>query len=244
MTLYAYESTPDTARPLGLVVLQSDETIEMDFRRMLAPEVPLYVSRVPSDTEVTPDTLQSMAGHLTASAALFPTPLHFASVGYGCTSGTAQIGPDRIAALVKEGTRTDHVTNPLSALVAACAALGVTRLAFLSPYVADVSGRLRSALAERGIASPTFGSFNEGNESKVVRIAGTSIIAAAQDLASGADVQAVFLSCTNLRTLNVIDQIEAQTGLPCLSSNQVLAWHMARLAGISAAVPGRLGHIA
>ena len=45
---------------------------------------------------------------------------------------------------------------------------------------------------------------------------------------------AVFLSCTNLRTLNVIPEIEARIGKPVLSSNQVLAWHLLRLAGCHA----------
>lgn len=241
MTDYAFDTVDDTGRPLGLIVLQADETIEGDFRRMFTQTTPLYVSRVPSGTDVTPESLQSMAGHLTAAAELFPGPLHFASVGYGCTSATAQIGAARIAELVQMGTRSDHVTNPMSALVAACAALGITRLAFLSPYVTEVSDKLRNALADQGVASPCFGSFNEGNEATVVRIAGPSITSAAIDLARRGDVQAVFLSCTNLRTLDVIDPIENETGLPCLSSNQVLAWHMAKQSGLSAEIPGQLG---
>ena len=47
------------------------------------------------------------------------------------------------------------------------------------------------------------------------------------------EVDAVFLSCTNLRTLDVIDEIEAELGLPVVSSNQALAWHMAQLTQIS-----------
>ena len=175
MSDFAYEMAPELLPPLGLVVLQSDETLEMDFRRMLADDVALYVTRIPSAPEVTPETLQQMAGHLTAAATLFPRSLTFASIGYGCTSASAQIGADRIADMVKAGAQTDHVTNPLTALVAACAALKITKLAFLSPYVADVSDRLRGALHDLGVETPTFGSFNEGNEAKVVRIASSSI---------------------------------------------------------------------
>ena len=241
MSAYGYELAEDGAAVLGLIVLQSDETIERDFRRMFTSDVPIHVSRVPSEAEVTPETLQQMAGHLTAAASLFPPPIDFAAVGYGCTSGTAQIGAARIAELVQAGTRTAAVTDPLTALVAACGALGVTRLAFLSPYVESVSARLRGALEAQGIASPVFGSFDEPSEAKVVRISRGSIEAAAADLAGQGGAEAVFLSCTNLRTLDVIETIENRTGLPCLSSNQVLAWHMARLAGVAVDVPGRLG---
>lgn len=146
-----------------------------------------------------------------------------------------------MAALIGAGVQTARVTDPLTALIAACGALGITRLGFLSPYTADVSDRLRAALAEAGIATPVFGSFEEANEASVVRIDAASMINAACDLAAQGGVQAVFLSCTNLRTLDVIDAVEAATGLPCLSSNQALGWHLGTAIGRQCAIPGRLG---
>ncbi len=46
----------------------------------------------------------------------------------------------------------------------------------------------------------------------------------------------MFLSCTNLRTVGMLDALEARLGKPAISSNQALAWHMASLAGVK---PGR-----
>jgi maleate isomerase len=240
---YPYTSVPNLAPALGLIVLQPDETLEGEMRVMLPLETALYVSRVPSADAVSSETLATMALHLQGSAALFPKAAQFASIGYGCTSGSAEIGSDRIAGFIRGGATTAHVTNPLSALIAACQHLGIARLALLSPYVAEVSAKLCDALAASGIETPVFGSFDEAEEAKVVRIDGPSIIAAATDLAHQGGVDAIFLSCTNLRTLSVIDAIEDVTGLPCLSSNQVLAWHMANAAGSAAQIPGRLGQI-
>ena len=218
---------------LGLIVLQTDETIEHDFRRLLPLDgVALYASRVPSAPEVSRETLAQMEAELPATASLLP-PLEFDAVGYGCTSGSSVIGPEKVAELVQQGCGPTQVTNPLSALVAACQALGVSKLAFLSPYVEDVSGTLRAALAERGVDSPVFGSFDEAEETRVAKIDEASLVNAAAELARSEQVEAVFLSCTNLRTLNVIARIEAATGKPALSSNLVLAWHMARLSGVS-----------
>ncbi len=240
---FPYATVPQLDAALGLIVLQSDETLEGDMRAMLRQNTQCYVSRVPSGDTVTSETLGEMASHLTASAALLPKAARFVSIGYGCTSGSAEIGSARMAGFIREGVRCDHITNPLGALIAACTALGVGRLALLSPYVAEVSAKLRSALSSAGIETPVFGSFDEAEEAKVVRIDAGSILKAATDLASQGQVDAIFLSCTNLRTLGVIDQIEARTGLPCLSSNQVLAWDMTRQAGMQAQIPGRLGRI-
>lgn len=226
---------------LGLVLLQSDETIEDEMRRLIPDTgVALYHSRVESAPEVTTETLGQMAHDLPAAAGRLPRPIHFDVVGYGCTSGTSVIGPERIAELVNQGCHTRHVTEPLSALVAACEYLGVSKLAFLSPYVEDVSSTLRGALAARGVDSPVFGSFDEAEETRVARIDGPSVIAAAKHLAGAGGVDAVFLSCTNLRSFGIIDQIEAETGLPVLSSNLVLGWHMFQLAGARTSGPGRL----
>jgi len=227
---------------MGIVVLQTDETIEHDLHRIIPNEgVALYASRIANDEDVTSDTLGAMAEKLPASAGLFPNALEFDVVGYGCTSGTSVIGPDAIARLVREGCTATHVTEPVSALVAACQALGVTSLGFVSPYIEEVNNTLRGVLADRGITSPVFGSFNEGIDANVARIDGPSLIAAAKKIGAS-DVDAVFMSCTNLRTLDVIDQIEEALGKPVLASNQVLAWHMAKLAGLETKGlgPGRL----
>lgn len=240
---YRYTSVPDLDAALGMIVLQADETLEGDMRAILPTDVMLYVSRIQSGNNVTPDSLAAMENHLATSAGLLPKAARFASIGYGCTSGAAEIGSDRVADCIRHAASSPHVTNPLAALIKACDALGATRLALLSPYVAEVSAKLRTALDDVGIATPVFGSFDEAEEAKVVRIDAQSITDAALDLARQGKVDAVFLSCTNLRTLDVIDKIETAAGVPCLSSNQVLGWDMARAAGTKANVPGRLGKI-
>lgn len=238
VTTYPYDSV-DVGPSLGLVVLQVDETIEGDMRRLLG-DAQLYVSRVPSDARVTRETLAEMAAHLGRAASLLPPAADLAAVAYGCTSGAAQIGPVQIARLVRQGRQVGAVTDPVSALVAACAHLGIRRLALLSPYVEAVSDQLRDVLARQGVDTPVFGTFAEAEEAKVVRIAPDAITDAAMDLCTGAEVDGLFLSCTNLRTLPVIDRLESALGLPVLSSNLVLAWHMAQLASVPVTGPGRL----
>ncbi|APX25711.1 MAG: Asp/Glu racemase [Rhodobacteraceae bacterium] len=222
------------ARPaLGLVVLQSDETVEADMRRLLPQRANLMVSRVPSGAEVTPETLTAMEAHLGQAAALFPPWARFQAIGYACTSGTAQIGVPHVAAQISAVVRTEAVTEPVSALIAACRALGVTRLGLISPYVAPVSARLRAVLAEARIETPAFASFEVAEEARVARIGPGSLRRAALRVAAEAPVEALFLSCTNLRTLSALPALERELGLPVLSSNQVLAWHMMRLAGLT-----------
>lgn len=241
---FTYDLAPQlgTRATIGLISLQSDETIEHDMRRIFPLDgVACYVTRVPSGTEVSKDTLAEMEGNLTGAARLFPRPARFDVVGFGCTSGTSVIGRDTVADMVKKGCKTRDVTDPLTALIAACRHLGIRRLAVLSPYVAEVNSALVSALGRAGIEVALLGTFNEEREEFAARIAPESIAKAAETLAKQGKFDAIFLSCTNLRTLDVIDGIEAATGLPVLSSNQVMGWHMLRLAGVDPAARfGRL----
>lgn len=229
-----YTLTEDRPPQLGMIVLQSDETVEQDLRRLLPSEAELLVTRIPSALIVSSEGLGAMERDVTAAARLLPRGARISVVGFGCTSGTAQIGAVRIAELTREGVDTKAVTNPATALIAACRHLGVTRLALVSPYVKEVSDRLMEVLAEAGITIAAFASFHEAEEARVVRIAPKALVDAAHATVAEAPCDAVFLSCTNLRTLDVIAPIEAALDLPVLSSNLVMAWHMAQLADLDA----------
>ena len=234
MSRYPYRLAADigAAGTLGLIVLQVDETIEQDFRRLLPdPEMALYITRIPSGATLSPETIAQMEHDLPRAAGLLPQAPRFDAVGYACTSGTALIGADRVAELVAGQVRTRHVTNPMTATLAALAHLGVRSVALVSPYTPAVAAGLQRTLEAGGIAVPRAISFGEEVEANVARIDPASIRAAAQEAATHPEVQAVFLSCTNLRTLDVIAPLERDLGIPVLGSNLALAWHMARLAG-------------
>ncbi|MDC1349238.1 Asp/Glu racemase [Amylibacter sp.] len=228
MNNFSYKLEKSHNPSMGLIVLQADQRIELDARRQFEPEVNLHISRIPSAAMVTTETLKQMEKDLPIAVSLLPNAVDFDVVGYGCTSGTSVIGAENIAKIVKDSCRTKHVTEPVSALIAACRHLGIERIGFLSPYVEAVSAGLRETLFLSGVETPIFGSFNEEIEERVVKISTVSISDAAVELGEQ-DVDAIFLSCTNLNTLSVIKSIEEKIGKPVLSSNQVLAWHMSQL---------------
>jgi maleate isomerase len=226
---------------LGLVVLQADETLEQDFRRLFPDrDIAIYTSRIPSGDALTPDSIAAMRDELPRGARLLPRAARFDAVGYGCTSGTTLIGAEAVARMVRQGVKTPMVTDPLTAALVALRALNVVRLGLVTPYVESVAGPVRDAFAAAGFVVGQTLTFGEDVEARVARISPASIKAAAR--AASKDADAVFLSCTNLRTLDIIDELEAELGLPVLSSNQVLAWHMAQAttAPLAKDAPGRL----
>ena len=217
---------------LGLIVLQVDQTIEADFRRLFPdPDVALHVSRVPSGADLTPETIATMETMLPEAVALLPPAAAFDVVAYACTSGTTLIGQGRVAQLVRANSSARAVTDPLSAALAAFGAEGVRSPAIVSPYVETVAVPIRDAFEAGGLRVPLSVSFDEQSEARVARIDPASTRAAALSVGAAPEVDGVFLSCTNLQTLDIIDDLRTTLGKPVLSSNLALAWHMARLAG-------------
>ena len=224
---------------LGLIVLPADETLETEMRGFLPEgDVALYHSRINMPPEVTTETLASMAAALPAAVAMLPES-RLDVIGYGCTSGATVIGPEGVRNRVREVHPEAEVTDPISATIAACRALGVRRLGFVTPYVESVSAAMRALLIENGLEIAAFASFEEGDDRVVARIAPESILAAIEHVAAQADCDAVFVSCTNLRVAGIAAEAERRIGRPVISSNLALGWHMRALAGLPAGiVPG------
>lgn len=226
----AIDADDPAAPPMGLIVLSVDETIEAEMRHAMADRRGgFFVSRVPSGTEATGETLSAIEGDLSAAADLLPKSRPYPVVGFGCTSASALIGSGAVARAVQATCNAKAVTNPFRALTAAAAEAGVARLALLSPYIDEVNVPLRRALSEAGLSTDIHASWGISEEAQVARISVASIVEEAVKLGSDPGAEAVFISCTNLRTRTAIPAISERIGKPVFASNQVLAWHMKRL---------------
>lgn len=226
---------------IGLLVLQTDLTIEDEFRHVLPEGVALYGARLESPAEITPEKLKLMEGRIPTAAGLLPE-VDFASIGFGCTSGALVIGESTVAARVRSVRPEAQVTDPVSAAVAAMQALKAPRIALLTPYLPVINASLRDQFQQRGLEIPSMGSFNQPDDYTVARITPDAIEAAMIELGRSDQVDAVFVSCTSLRVARIVTRVETAIGKPVTSSNHALAWHMLRLAGVKDTMPqhGRL----
>ncbi|MEM8797476.1 MAG: Asp/Glu racemase [Pseudomonadota bacterium] len=231
---YEPDDGPAPRAGLGLIVLKTDETMEPELRALLPEDgVALYHTRIESAPEVTAETLAKMADKMVEAASLLPETANLKVIAYGCTSGATVIGEDRVEQLVKSVHPDAMVTNPLTALKAKLDDLGARRIALLTPYVPEVTDALREALNDAGFEVVATGSFSEKREEAVTRIPPQTTLSAIEDLAGTCDCDAVFASCTNLRTVPILAEAERRTGKPVISSNSALSWHIMRLAGLS-----------
>lgn len=219
---------------LGLIVLQTDQTIEHEFARIFRAQddVALYAARIPNTMEVSPETLRQMAIDLPHTAGLLPSQFGFDVLGYACTSGATMIGEDRVDTLIREVHPRAKTTNPISACKAALAALGLKRIALVTPYPVDVTVEMQANLQAAGFETTAVATFGQSDDFTVARISSDSILKAVLQIGARDDCDGVFVSCTSLRALQIIADAEVALGKPVITSNQALAWHMMRLAGL------------
>ncbi|MCY3783895.1 MAG: aspartate/glutamate racemase family protein [Chloroflexi bacterium] len=161
------------------------------------------------------------------------------AVAYGCTSGSYVLGTEGDAAIAA-GMRTASgvpSTTTSTAAAAALRELGVQRIAVLSPHVDALNERLRAYLEASGFAVVNMVGLNRRGDIEAVEPDETrDLVAAGVDTP---EAEAVFISCTGLRTAAVIEDLEAALKKPVVTANQATLWHVAELAGAPAATLGR-----
>ncbi|MHA7685883.1 maleate cis-trans isomerase family protein [Cupriavidus sp. PET2-C1] len=242
---YEFRTDIEKMAKMALIVLRTDRTLEGEVRASLpSTPVALYHSRIFNEFDITPESLVAMGDLLAPTAALFPPDFNAQVVAFGCTSGTMVLGEDKVAEIVHSVHPKAAVTEPVSACIAACAALHMKRIKLITPYRADVNRKMVDGLRARGLEVDSIVSFEEPDDRKVGLIATRSVVEAAVHGGGPMPsyVDGVFISCTTLPTFEALPEIERITGKPATSSNHALAWHMQKLAGIEQKRPslGRL----
>lgn len=225
------------ARRIGLIILATDHTTEVDFQRMVASgRIGLYVTRIPYANPVTPDNLMRMQPQLTASAALILPDEPLDVVMYSCTSASVVIGDARIEAAVQAAKPGVPVVTPTAASVRGLKAVGAKRISVLTPYTVETSRPMARYFADLGFQIDRFTCLGLTDDREMARISHDEIAAFAEE-AMAPQSEALFISCTAVRAAEVVPRIEQALGKPVVSSNLATAWACLRLCGDAAPQP-------
>lgn len=225
----------DKLNRFGLVALATDLTIEGDAARLMPQGSRLHVTRIAFENPTTAENLRQTGPRLADAAALLVPGVALKGVGFGCTSASAVLGQGVQDAL---GARAP-VSTPTSGALRGFQALGVSRVALMTPYLRETADLVGDHFAAHGLDVVSRRSMEQGDDRDMALLTDAQVMEFA--LASDhADAQALFMSCTALPALGLIDRIEAELGKPVISANQALFWAMLDQARIPASGPGRL----
>ncbi len=222
---------------IGLLALATDLNSEAELRRMTPPGVEIFTNRIANANPVTLDNLRAMAGDITRAARGILPDNRLDAMVYGCTSGTVAIGADEIERLIRTARPGIPWTNPITATLAAIGALRARRISVLTPYTTPVNRAIAEHLREKGLEVVNIAGFDLDQDEDMTAVPPRAILAAGLEVCDPS-AQLLFVSCTALRVVGVLDALERRLGKPVVASNQAMLWHALRLIGYSAPIEG------
>jgi maleate cis-trans isomerase len=235
------------------LLVPGDCQVDDEFWRLLAPHGIPFVSRTTGADETLMGTVGMAAAHTAALAA--SSDLEVAAdrlravspvaAAYVDTSISFVRGPDGAADITRriEGFLKVPSVVTSTAVVDAAHALGVASVAVVSVYLDEINARMPAFFDPQGVRIARIGALtghvmSSGETStEMARIAPADLVAAGRAL-DGPDVDAIFIPCTAVRTLDAIEPLEAAIGKPVITAIHATMWRVARLAGLTHDAPG------
>jgi maleate isomerase len=215
---------PLAQRGIG-VIAPFDLALERELWRWVPMEVSLHLARTPYEPVPVSMEMAHLVSNSQHLAAATRDVLHVEPevVAYLCTSGSFVNGVDYERSLCKaicDAGAPDAVTTS-GALAEVLQQLNLSRISVLTPYDADLTGALHDFLGELGVRTVSSDHLGLGGGIWKVsyRTIAERIIAANHD-----DAEAIFVSCTNLPTYDLIEPLEQALGKPVLTANQLTMW--------------------
>lgn len=226
---------------IGLINPGTGASMERDFHRFVPEGVGVITTRVPFGGMPSPEGLMEMADLLEDTARVFSTRPHDL-VMFGCTSGSLIGGPGFDQECIQRIERASGAPGLTTStvLMEGFKALGVSKVAAITPYPDNTNEIEKHFLESHGIGVTGIQGMKQ-MEKSIADIQPSFVYqkVKAMDL-TGAD--AIFISCTGLNVLDIIEDIETDFGLPVVTSNQVTLWGALRHARVGVKIP-KLGKL-
>jgi maleate cis-trans isomerase len=209
---------------------------------MLPDGVTLHTTRMPLHLHVDePLTEEDPLARDLVTASSLIAQAGVSAIAYGCTAGSMIEPLDQLPSLIERTTNIPGTTTA-KALVDALHAIDAKRIVMISPYGETLESREVAFLERQGftIVSARGLGIGEGGAHEFVRIRtlGPSVVVALARAAMVTDADAMLIACTDFGTLPVVDILEADLGIPIVTSNQAQLWATLHAASVHEPILG------
>lgn len=222
-TLPEFEG-PAEQRGIGIIA-PFDLAIERELWRWVPAEVSLHLARTHYEPVPVSRLMAELVSNTSHLEAATRDVLHVEPevVAYLCASGSFVHGVEYektlVAAIETAGAKAAVTTS--GALAEAIVALDISRISVITPYDQELTELLGIFLGQLGVAVLRSDHLGLGGGIWKVnyRTVAERILAADRP-----DAQAIFVSCTNLPTYDIVDPLEKMLAKPILTANQLTMW--------------------
>jgi maleate isomerase len=207
---------------IGLIIPSANSLTEPQFHRYLPNEVSAHIARLRMAGKFRKPLEELKSSLIEAAEAL--SDVRPAMIVFHCTANSMEKGLAHEAAIVdiiKQASGCATISTA-QAITRAFDKVGIKKLVLISPYVKATNEHEVNYLAEAGytvvhelglgLESHAYAKVTPEEWKKVVREN------------TRADTDGYFLSCTNTRMIEAIDDLERDLGKPVVNSNQAVLW--------------------
>ena len=223
---------------IGLLVPAVNNTMERELWSLVPQGVTVSTARIVCEREGTADTLRDMEfeGKAACERVITAEPN---VVLFGCTSASFYQGAAWNAQYQKDLTALAGVpaVTTSGAMTEALQRNNVRKVDVVTPYVETTNERLRRYLESEGIEVNNLGTFDMLDMFDHARIQPSDVYQKVKETVTD-EADAVFVACTQVRALEMVDLLEKDLGKPVFSANQASFWKVFDILGIDPALDG------
>jgi maleate cis-trans isomerase len=223
---------------IGLLVPAVNNTMERELWSLVPDGVTVSTARIACEREGTADTLREMEfeGKAACARVIMAEP-HM--VLFGCTSASFYQGAAWNAGFQKDLSEIAGVPaiSTTGAMVEGLQRYNVRKVDVVTPYVETTNERLRRYLESEGIEVGNLGTFDMLDMFDHAKIQPGDVYRKVKETVSE-ESDAVFVACTQVRALEVVDVLERDLGKPVFSANQASFWKAFKTLGIDPGLDG------
>ena len=209
---------------IGLITLASDFRIEKDFNNVIyGKDIDLFCNRIHCYNPLTNETLKKMADDITDVTKEILPDQKLDCVAYGCTSGTIAAGYESIFEKVNRAKPNTKVSTPITAATKGMKKLGIKQISIFTPYTSEINNSVCSYFEKENFKVNNLTYFDIASDLDIGKVDPNHLFEVLKkiDLSKS---DALFISCTALPVLSLIDDLEKKLDKPVISSNQALIW--------------------
>jgi maleate isomerase len=223
---------------IGLIALATDFRIEKDFINVIKDQdIDFFVNRIHCYAPLTSENLIKMSNTVTEiSEDILPNE-KIDCVVYGCTSGTIAAGYDTIKKKVNLAKPEAKVTTPSTAAINALRKMNIKNISIFTPYSKALNDDVVKYFENQNFKITSNAYFDITNDLDIGKVDEDYLYKTLLEMDLG-NADCLFISCTALPALSIIEKLEKKLNKVVLSSNQVLIWDTLQSIGKKSSIDG------
>lgn len=223
---------------IGLITLASDYIIEKDFHNVIKNKnINLFVNRIECYNPLNKENLIKMSQNITKVTKNILPGEKIDCVAYACTSGTIAAGYSSIKKKVEKAKPNTKLTTPSTSSINALKKFKIKKIAVFTPYSKKLNNEVVEFFKKNKFIVTSNSYFDIHSDIDIGKINNKYLFKVLSKMnLNGA--QALFISCTALPALSIIEKLENKLGILVLSSNQTLIWNTLKSIGVKNKING------